>query len=66
MYYIFRHGVNDHIVDTKYKSRITAQIALNDYFTYYQRLLEKRLIKSFTCLIITKGVRHEKTEGSQH
>lgn len=66
MYYIFRHGENGRIVDTEYKSRITAEIALNDYFTYYQRLLERRVIKSFTCMIITKGVRNEKTKGSKH
>lgn len=65
MYYILRHGT-DTIFEKEFRTRLPAAIALREYMDYYQEKLENGKIKRFTCLLLTKGVRDEKTESIKY
>ena len=59
VYFILTHGVgNDpaHLMTTEYKDYKKAKRALSFLFDWYQEDFVKGRIKSFTCILKTKGV----------
>ena len=68
MYFILRFGHSRRpIQEFEFHSKDIAQKAFNFVSTNYDRFSQDGIIDHYTCLLITKGVRHnEETESIEH
>lgn len=65
MYYILRYGLQGKDPqEREFHSQEVARKAYNIILSEYDHLFREGIVSSYTCLLLTKGVRHEEAESS--